>query len=70
MLLLSILCVGTLVEGGLLGNFKGTLVRPQESIAETQSQLHPVLLSLSAIISRYFTRWNHAVFNLHTAMTK
>ena len=44
------------VEGGLLGNFKGTLVRPQELIAETQPQLHPVLLSLSAIISQYFTR--------------
>ncbi|MGC2352569.1 MAG: hypothetical protein WA496_04140, partial [Candidatus Udaeobacter sp.] len=44
------------VEGGLLGNFKGTLVRPQELIAETQPQLHPVLLTLSAIISQYFTR--------------
>jgi hypothetical protein len=42
--------VGTLVKGGLLANFKSTLVRPQESIAETQPQLHPVLLSLLAII--------------------
>ena len=56
MLSLSILGVGTLVEGGLLASFKSTLVRPQESIAETQPQLHPVLLSLSAIISEYFTR--------------
>ena len=51
MLSLSILGVGTLVEGGLLANFKSTLVRPQESIAEIQPQLHPILLTLSAIIS-------------------
>jgi hypothetical protein len=56
MLSLSILGVGTLVEGGLLATFKSTLVRSQESIAETQHQLHPILLSLSAIISQYFTR--------------
>ena len=55
MLSLSILGVGTL-EGGLLANFKSTLVRPQESIAETQPQLHPILLTLSPIISQYFTR--------------
>jgi hypothetical protein len=65
MLSLSILGVGTL-EGGLLANFKSTLVRPQESIAETQPQLHPILPTLSPIISEYFTRRNHAVFNLHT----
>ena len=62
MLSLSILGVGTLVEGGLLANFKSTLVRPQESIAETQPQLHPILLILSAIISQYFTRMNYPVF--------
>jgi hypothetical protein len=56
MLSLSILGVGTLVEGGLLANFKSTLVRPRESIAEIQPQLHPILLTLSAVISQYFTR--------------
>jgi len=55
MLSVSILGLGTL-EGGLLANFKSTLVRPQESIAEIQPQLHPILLNLSAIISQYFTR--------------
>jgi hypothetical protein len=54
MLTLSILGVGTL-EGGLLANFKNTLVRPQESIAGTQPKLHPFSLTLSAIISQYFT---------------
>ena len=56
MLSLSILGVGTLAEGGLLANFKSTPVRPRESIAEIQLQLQPVLLSLSAMISQYFTR--------------
>ena len=32
------------------------VVRPLESIAETQPQLHPALLRLSAMISQYFTR--------------
>ena len=32
------------------------IVRPLESIAETQPQLQPVLLGLSAMISQYFTR--------------
>jgi len=32
------------------------IVGPQESIAETQPQLHPALLRLSAIISQYFMR--------------
>ena len=54
MLSLSILGLGTLVKGGLLANFKSNLVRPLESIAE--NQLQPHLLSLSAIISQYFTR--------------
>ena len=31
------------------------IVRPFESIAETQPQLHPALLRLSAMISQYFT---------------
>jgi hypothetical protein len=31
------------------------IVRPWESIAETQPQLHPALLSLSAMISQCFT---------------
>jgi len=56
MLSLSILGLGTLVKGGLLANFKSTLVRPLESIAEIQPQLQPISLILSAIISQYFTR--------------
>src|SRR4029453_18080303 len=32
------------------------IVRPLESIADTQPQLHPALLRLSAMISQYFTR--------------
>jgi hypothetical protein len=32
------------------------ILRPLESIAETQPQLHPALLRLSAIISQYFAR--------------
>src|SRR6266487_9720 len=32
------------------------IVRPRESTAETQPQLQPALLRLSAIISQYFTR--------------
>jgi hypothetical protein len=54
MLSLSILGLGTLVKGGLLANLKSTLVRPLESIAE--NQLQPPLLSLSAMLSQYFTR--------------
>jgi len=30
------------------------IVRPAKSIAETQPQLHPALLRLSAMISQYF----------------
>jgi hypothetical protein len=48
--------MGMLVEARLLGNFKSTLVRPQESIAEIQLQLQLPLLSLSAMLSEYFTR--------------
>ena len=33
------------------------IVRPLESIAETQPQLQPALLRLSAMISQYFTRF-------------
>jgi hypothetical protein len=54
MLSLSILSVGTLVEGGLLANFKSSFVRPRESIAEIQ--LQQPLPSLSAMLSQYFTR--------------
>jgi hypothetical protein len=54
MLSLSILSVGTLVEGGLLANFNSSFVRARESIAEIQ--LQPPLLSLSAMLSQYFTR--------------
>jgi hypothetical protein len=32
------------------------IVRPLGSMAETQPQLHPALLRLSAMISQYFTR--------------
>jgi len=67
MLSLSILGVGTLVNGGLLANFKSTLVRPQESIAGTQHQLHPVLLRLSDYFPVLHTM-NHAVF-ISTPMT-
>jgi hypothetical protein len=56
MLSLSILGLGTLVKGEMLANFKSTLVRPLESIAEIQLQLHPILLTLSAMLSQYFTR--------------
>jgi len=31
------------------------IVRPSESMADTQPQLHPALLRLSAMISQYFT---------------
>src|SRR5216117_3858124 len=31
------------------------IVRPLESIAEAQPQLHPALLRLSAMVSQYFT---------------
>jgi hypothetical protein len=55
MLSLSILGVGTLV-GGLLANFKSTLVRQRDSIAEIPLQLETPLLSLSAMLSQYFTR--------------
>ena len=41
------------------------IVRPLESIAETQPQLQPALLRLSAMISQYFTRWDPASFALH-----
>jgi hypothetical protein len=40
--------------------------RPLESIAETQPQLQPVLLRLSAMISQYFITLS---FALHTAAT-
>jgi hypothetical protein len=43
---------------------------PAESIAETQPQLHPALLRLSAMISQYFTRRHSGSFALHTATTK
>ena len=55
--------VGTVVEGGLLANFKSTLVRPQESIAEIQFQLQPALLRLSAMLSQYFTRCSMRVYD-------
>jgi hypothetical protein len=32
------------------------IIRPLESIAETQPQLQPALLRLPAMISQYFTR--------------
>src|SRR5947207_8750541 len=37
------------------------IVRPLESIAETQPQVHPTLLRLSAMISQYFdaAEYNH-----------
>jgi hypothetical protein len=38
-------------------------VRPLESIAETQPQLQPALLSLSVMISHYFTRRILAIFS-------
>jgi hypothetical protein len=46
------------------------IVRPLESIAETQPQLHPALLRLSAMISQYFTRFDCASFALQTATIK
>jgi len=62
---LSILGVGTLVERGLLANFKSTLVRPQESMAETQPKLQPASLRLSAMISQYFTTADSASSSFH-----
>ena len=46
------------------------IVRPLESTAETQPQLQPALLSLSAMISQLFTRPDSASFALHMAMPK
>jgi hypothetical protein len=46
------------------------LVRPLQSTPETQPQLQPALLRLSAMISQYFTAMDHVFFDLHTAMTK
>src|SRR6266571_2511722 len=46
------------------------IVRPLESTAETQPQLQPALLRLSAMISQHFIRGDSACFPLHTAMTK
>ena len=37
------------------------IVRPLESIAETQPQLQPAFLRLSAMISQYFTTLTHAI---------
>src|SRR5436309_314173 len=36
------------------------IVRPSESMAKTQPQLQPDLLSVSAMISQYFTEWDCA----------
>ena len=70
MLSLSILGMGTLVEGGLLANFKSTLVRPRESIAEIQP---PTPSDFADLVSGYFPVF-HArdflSFPVHTAMTK
>ena len=44
-------------------------VRPLESIAETQPQLHPALLRLSAMISQYFTATADSAFLLSTQQT-
>jgi hypothetical protein len=57
----SVVGAGTLVEGGLLANFKSTLVRAQESIADIQ--LQPALLRLSAMLSQYFTRCSMRVYH-------
>src|SRR5713101_1970742 len=38
------------------------IVRPWESTVETQPQLQPALLSLSAIISQYFMRGGFCLF--------
>jgi hypothetical protein len=47
----------------MLTNFKSTLVRPQESIVEIQFQLEPALLTLSAMLSQYFTRCSMRVYD-------
>jgi hypothetical protein len=41
---------------------------PSESRAETQPKLHPALLSLSAMISQYFTRNAVLVYRLFPAV--
>jgi hypothetical protein len=43
---------------------------PLESIAETQPQLQPAFLRLSAMISYDFTQSDSAIFVLHATMTK
>jgi hypothetical protein len=42
------------------------IVRPAESRVDTQPQLQPALLRLSAMISQYFTEWDCAslIFSL------
>ena len=37
------------------------IVRPFESTADTQPQIHPALLRLSAMISEYFTFWRQFI---------
>jgi hypothetical protein len=46
-----------------LPNFKSTLIRPQESIAEIQFQFQPALLRLSAMLSQCFTRCSMRVYD-------
>jgi hypothetical protein len=46
------------------------IVRPPESTVETQPQLQPALLRLSAMISQYFTPTDSVSFSLYTAMMK
>jgi hypothetical protein len=51
---LALMVAPSLVGRLLLGASAIQIVRPLESIAETQPQLQPALLRLSAIISQYF----------------
>src|SRR6476659_1367183 len=44
------------------------IVRPLESIAETQLQLHPALLRLSAMISQFFIRFRATAVNAAVMM--
>ena len=69
MLSLSILGADTLVEGGLLANFKSTLVRRENQSLNTA----PTPISSATLVSDAFPVF-HArdflSFLLHTAMTK
>src|SRR5262249_29485254 len=52
------------------GHQQRRLFARSNQFAETQPQLHPASLRLSAMISHYFTPMDSASFSLYTAMMK